>query len=162
MTDLSLTPTGLLRVQRSVDAWRVTGTSVEILPLHPGLWTIQATDDQGEQWLREQGIDPHARFRTRDEALRALSALHAADPIPAFQPPRRVKLIRAGVSPYATPRYKADDNSGLIAFADPSGRGWTVQHGDLSMKTRTLRDAGDLANWIAGRIDHLPNAVEFA
>jgi len=87
--------TGLLVVARSVDGWLIAGSDIGIS--RPGWdghpWTFFAEYRAGDQWLRERDLHT-LTFDRYQEALRTLTALHAADPLPVAEHGRLPRLRR--------------------------------------------------------------------
>jgi len=87
--------TRLLAVDRGVEGWLIAGTDIGISRPrwdgHP--WTFFAEYRAGDQWLRERDLHTFTFDRYQD-ALRALTALHAADPLPAAEHGRLPRLRR--------------------------------------------------------------------
>lgn len=76
---LQTSPTGAVRHPAS--RWIVTGSTVGLCRAPDG-WKAVAGLSADHEWLAEHDL-PGRRFRTRRQLLDVLSALHAADPIPA-------------------------------------------------------------------------------
>jgi len=154
------TPTGLLRTRQHAGAWRIDCANVEIRrhPLNDREWVIGGCDQATVSWLQRQQITPDERFLTRDAALRALSALDDIDPIPVCERPQRVTLIREGVTPIGTTYYRPSNAAPLEVYGAP-GEGWQVTDGDRHWPARTLRQAADIVNQLAGNTPPAPPAI---
>jgi len=102
---------GLLVLERLTDGWLIAGSIIAIRRPQPQIRTPQlrswwasvkrvrggramAIHEDSLDWLERQGLR-YVGFPTRQELLRALSAAHAHEPIPAG-PHRRPRLRPAG------------------------------------------------------------------
>jgi len=75
--------TGLLTTARESVSWRIAGTRIELIgPFDGKGWRVDSGSPDDWNWLRERGLTDIS-FHRRQDALRALTALHEQDPLPA-------------------------------------------------------------------------------
>jgi len=108
MSDLRLT-------RLPVRGWAVRGAAVGV-ERRPGGWTILS----GERWAERVGLHG-VIFPRRSDALRALAAAAALEPMPATRPER---LVRVGPRRYRTPDgvLEVIARDSLVTVFDEHGR----------------------------------------
>jgi len=89
--------TGLLAVARHNLGWMIVGSDLQLLRPRESEtgWWIYAQTFGAWNWLRERDLND-TRFAGRQDALRALTALHQQDPLPAVALPACPNLLRSG------------------------------------------------------------------
>jgi len=139
--------TGLLAVVRHNLGWLIVGSDIELQRPHLQApdWQIDAESYNTWAWLRQRGISD-AGYRRRQDALRALTALHYHDPLPAVEAPIHVRLRHdtdrnswvSDCGHYTVTR----DNDGLYIITGDAGdrrfhRDW---HPTLRMARRAIAE----------------------